>query len=29
VLSANALTPLNRQGLQADFSPTLEVEGTF
>ena len=29
VLSANALMPLNRQGLQADFIPTLEVEGTF
>jgi hypothetical protein len=29
VLSANALVPLNRQGLRADFIPTLEVEGTF
>ena len=29
VLSANALVPLNRQGLQADVIPTVEVEWTF
>ncbi len=29
VVSANALMPLNRQGLQASFIPTLEVEWTF
>jgi hypothetical protein len=29
VLSANALVPLNRQGLRADVIPTAEVEYTF
>ena len=29
VVSANALVPLNRQGLQASFIPTLEVEWAF
>jgi hypothetical protein len=29
VLSANALVPLNRQGLRADVIPTLEVECAF
>ena len=29
VLSANALVPLNRQGLRADVIPTFEVEYAF
>ena len=29
VLSANALVPLNRQGLQANVIPTVEIECTF
>jgi hypothetical protein len=29
VVSANALVPLNRQGLRADVIPTVEIEYAF